>query len=291
VGTLGIFYVNVSIGSVDFDKTPQVQVAITYPDTDATGAPISRLLTFDKTKRSDFLSIVLLKPANKPYTYQVTYVMADGTQVLTGQQSSNSSEIVVNTPFTTKTVSFIAEGDFTNSVNNIFLKMTYADSLNNYQQTADFEFTNANRTHDWTFPVLGNGQGTVSYLGVVSYQNQTTENIPSTDAKGTLIAFGPPNQAKVTVTPDPALIDFTQVKLIQVNFQYQDPANNISAKQEIVVRPTGCTPPSWTFYARDPSKTAYSYQATFYLATTPPTAKPVPSASSSDTDLVLMMPS
>jgi hypothetical protein len=46
----------------------------------------------------------------------------------------------------------------------------------------------------------------------------------------------------------------------------------------------------WTFYARDPSKTSYTWTAAFYMATTPPTVVKTPPATSSDTDLILMMP-
>jgi hypothetical protein len=291
VGTLGIFFVAVVIGSVDFTKTPQVQVAIQYPDTDANGAPISRQLSFDSTKKTDSVSVVLLKPVTKPFTYQVTYIMTDGTQVVTPWASSSMNQIFVNTPFTTKTVSFVSEGDFVNNIDNIFLKMTYNDGLNNYQQSTDYTFTSANRSHDWTFPVLGSGQGSVTYSGVVSYKDHTTENIPSTTAASSLVTFGPPNQQVITVTPDPAMIDFTQVKLIQLNFEYIDPANSIDIKQEIVLKANSATPPNWTFYTKDPTKTAYTYQATFYMATTPPTVVKGNPTPASDTDLVLMMPS
>jgi hypothetical protein len=187
-------------------------------------------------------------------------------------------------------VSFVSEGDFANSIDNIFLRMTYVDALNNYQQSSDYTFSTQNRSHDWVFPVLGAGQGKISYSGVISYKNHTTENIPETTVSGSLVTFGPPNQVVMTVTPDAVLIDFTKVKLIQVNFEYKDEANNIDVKQEIVLKATSVTPLSWTFYAKDPQKTAYTYQATFYM--TAPTVSVVkqPAVSSSDTDLILMMP-
>ncbi len=291
VGALGIFHLDIFIGSVDFAKTPQVQVAVKYPDPDASGQPISRQFSFDQSKKADSLIAVILKTVDKPYQYQITYVMADGTQVIEDWQSATSAQLYINTPFSSRTISFVSEGDFVNNVDNIFLRMTYNDAINKYQQSADYTFTAQNRSHDWTFPVLGSGQGTITYSGVVSYKNHTTENIPETTNPNSLITFGPPNQLAVTVSPDAALIDFTQVKLIQVNFEYADAANNIDVKQEITLKSGSITPASWTFYARDASKTAYTYQATYYLATNPPSVKKLPAATSSDTDLVLMMPS
>lgn len=288
---LGILHVGMAVGSVDFVKTPQVQVAIRYPDTDANGQPISQQFTFDKDKKSDQMIAVILKPVTKPYQYQITYIMADGTQVVTDWADQQSSQLYINSPFVLETYSFLAEGDFANNIDNIFLKMKYTDPANNIEQESDFLFTAANRSHDWQIPIIRSGKGQVTYSGVISYKDHTTENIPETSTTSSLITFGPPNQKVLTVAPDPALIDFTQVKLIKLDFEYADPANKLDLHQEIVVKPQGANPPVWTFYARDPNKTSYSYQATYYLATTPPRVVQQGPLTSSDSDLVLMMPS
>jgi hypothetical protein len=292
---LGILYVGISVGSVDFIKTPQVQVAIRYPDADANGQPVNQQFTFDKDKKSDHMVAVILKPITKAYQYQITYIMADGTQVGTDWTDHQASELYINSPFVLATFSFLAEGDFANnfanSIDNIFLKMKYTDAANKIEQESDFLFTAANRSHDWQIPVIRQGKGQITYAGVVSYKNHTTENIPDTSSTSSLITFGPPNQAVVTVTPDPALIDFTKVKLIKLDFEYADKTNNIDIHQEIVVKQQGASPPSWTFYAKDPNKTSYSYGATFYMATDPPSVVKQAPATSSDGDLILMMPS
>jgi hypothetical protein len=291
VGTMGVFYLNLTMGNVDFKSVPQVIVAVKYPDTDPTGAAISRQYSFDTNNRTASMVVVLLKPVTKKYQYQVTYVMADGTQMTLDWQEDNTQQLFINSPFTPRTVSFLSEGDFTNEIDNIFLRMSYVDATNKYQQDSEYTFSSANRNHDWTFPVVRGGQGQITYSGVISYKSHTTENLNATTTTSNLITFGPPNQAIITVTPDPVMLDFTKVKLVQVNFQYADPANNVSNQQEIVVKSTGATPPSWTFYAKDPTKVTYTYQATFYLSTTPPSVVKQPSQTSSDTDLVLMMPS
>ena len=93
-------------------------------------------------------------------------------------------------------MSFVSEGDFANSIDNIFLRMTYVDALNNYQQSSDYTFSTQNRSHDWVFPVLGAGQGKISYSGVISYKNHTTENISETTVSGSLVTFGPPSRVR-----------------------------------------------------------------------------------------------
>jgi hypothetical protein len=288
---LGILYANFSIGNVDFEKTPKVQVAITYPDTDAAGQPISQQFIFDKTSSgSQPLVAVILKPVDKPFSYTVTYIMADGTQMIQPAVESQASAIFINSPFILHTYSFLAEGDFAGSIDNIFLKMSYSDDANNIQQSTDYVFKGDTRQKDWTIPVVAGSKGTITYSGVISYKNHTTENMPETSTTSDLIEFGPPNQVIVSVQPDTTLIDFSKVKLITLNLEYQDAANRIDLKQEFkLLQGTSVQP--WTFYARDPQKTSYTWHATFYMATTPPTAVKTDPTSSSDTDLVLMMPS
>jgi hypothetical protein len=291
VGTMGVLYVNLTASNIDWTTVKQVQVALQYPDTDPSGAGINREFAFDQNTRTATLVVVVLKPIDKQYTYTVTYVLTDGTQVVTPAKQDNTQDLFINNIFIPQTVTFLSEGDFTNSIDNIFLRMTYTDSANKYQQTSEYQFSAANRTHDWTFLVIPGAQGQVSYTGVVSYKDATQQNIPETTSTSTLITFGPPDQTIVTVTPDPALLDFTQVKLVQLEFQYSDPANNLSLQQEIVLKSTGATPPSWTFYTKDPTKVAYTYTATYYMASTPPSVIKQPAVTSSDTDLVLSMPS
>ena len=142
---LGILYTDLAIGNVDFTKTPQVQVAITYPEPDANGQPVSQQFTFDTTKKADRMLAVLLKPVDKPYKYQITYIMADGTQMVTDWKQNQSSTLFINSPFVLHTFSFLAEGDFNAGIDNIFLKMKYTDAANKIEQDSDFTFTLQNR--------------------------------------------------------------------------------------------------------------------------------------------------
>jgi hypothetical protein len=293
VGAMGILYVNMTVSNVDFAAVSSVQVAITYPDTDPTGASVKREYSLTSTQRTATMVVIMLKPITKKYSYQFTYVMADGTQVIRPWATDNTQELFINSPFESRTYSFVAEGDFLNDIDNIFLRMTYTDAANNYTQSTDYVFNAAKPNLDWKFPAIAKSYGAMSYSGVVTHKNHTTENIPQTVATGTLVTFGPPNQAVITVTPDTSLIDFTQVKLIKLEFVYADPANNINLASEIVVKQTGSTPASWTFYVRDPTKKAYTYTPTYFVAA--PGAAPHQvtgdPVTTTDTDLVLMMPS
>jgi hypothetical protein len=286
---LGIVCVELKIGNVDFAKTPQVQVTITYPENDAQGQPVNQQFNFDKDKKSDLMLAVLLKPADQPCTYQVTYIMADGTQMVTDPVPSQSSTIFINSPLVMHTYSFLSEGDFSNDIDSVFLKYKYSDEKNKLEQDSDFLFTAKDRQKDWTIPIISHSKGTITYSGVISYKNHTTENFAGGPTEADLIEFGPPNQVIVSVLPDISLIDFAKVKLIKLNMEYKDPANKIDVKHEYVLK-QGTTPQPWTFYARDPGLTSYMWSTTFYMNTNPPQIVQGTPAPSSDSDLVLMMP-
>ena len=286
---LGVLFVEIAMGNIDFTKTPQVQVTIKYPDVDATGQPINQQFTFDKDKKTDQMLVVLLKDIDQIAQYQTTYIMADGTQMVTDWADVPMPRLTINSPFTTATYSFLSEGDFAAGIENIFLKMIYTDEAHSLEQETDFLFTAQNRQKDWAIPVVAHSKGKITYSGVVSYKNHTTENMPEVTTTSSLIEFGPPNQVVISVLPDPALIDFTKVKLIQVNFQYTDPANHLDVKQQVTLRPN-VAPQPWTFYARDPNRTSYTWSATYYVGTTPPQVIRTQPVEASDADLVLMLP-
>ena len=71
----------------------------------------------------------------------MTYIMADGTQMVTDWTQNQSSTLFINSPFVLHTFSFLAEGDFNAGIDNIFLKMKYTDAANKIEQDSDFTFT------------------------------------------------------------------------------------------------------------------------------------------------------
>ena len=183
VGTMGILYVNITASNIDFKTVKQIVLAMQYPDTDPSGAAISREFSFDTNTRTQAMVVALLKPVTKKYKYQITYVMTDGSQIVGPMMQDNTQQLFINNLFIPKTVSFMSEGDFTNEIDNIFLKMMYNDSGNKYQQTSEYTFTSTNRSHDWTFEIVNGGQGAIRYSGVISYKNQLRRTFRTTPSR------------------------------------------------------------------------------------------------------------
>src|SRR5262249_34697610 len=169
--------------------------------------PVSQQFTFDKSKSQDTMLAVILKQVNKPYRYQILYILADGSQFTTDWKEQNSSTLYINSPFITRSYTLFAQGGFTTGIDTILLKLKYVDAVNKIEQDTSYSFTAQNRSHDWPVSTVINSKGKVTYSGVISYKNHTTEDIPETTTDKDLIEFGPPNQVIVTVAADPTLLD------------------------------------------------------------------------------------
>lgn len=286
---LGILFVNMTVGSVDFTQVKQVQATIRYQDAASGIALIEREVTFDKDTKAQHLTEVLGKPRTRPYQYQITYIMADGKQLVTDWKDRDANELPINSPFGMRTVSFLAEGDFADDIESIFVKMKYTDDAAHYGQDKGFMFSAAHTSFDWTFPVVNQGQGQITYSGVITYKDHTTETLADASTTKDLVEFGPPNQGILTVTPSIDLIDFSKVKLVKLNLEYQDSGHNIDKKQEYVLK-QGSNPQPWKLYLRDPNQTSYTWQATYYMAGSASNPVKTNPATSSDTMLVLEGP-
>ena len=287
---LGVLHLDLLVGVVDFTKVTQIQVAVKYPDTDASGKAVGETFIFDTNNKSAQWTAPIMKPVTKTCQYQATFILPDGSHMVGAWTNVAPGTLIIDSPLVPTTYSFLAEGDFSATIDNIFLKMAYDDPSNKMHQESDFTFTTQNKEKDWVVSTVSGGKGQVTYSGVISYKDHTTENIGPVNTTNALITFGPPNQVIISVQPDVTLIDFTAVKLIKVDFEYTDPAHQLDLKKEMLLKP-GVAPDTWTIYARDPKVTSYTWTQTFYMGTTPPTVVHVPPATISDTSPVLMMPS
>jgi hypothetical protein len=67
---------------------------------------------------------------------------------------------------------------------------------------------------------------------------------------------------QVQVLPD--LIDFSSVKLVKVSLGYQDQANGIDERKDVIFKPDSAAV-DWTVKLKDKSKNSYQWQATFFM--------------------------
>jgi hypothetical protein len=282
IGELGIFDVTVEAGALNFDQVPQTQVTLRYQDP-ANHVDESETVTLDKDHRTQRVTKVIFAERDKAFTYEILYILA-GSQYTVSPQQHLSDQLFINGPFAnTETVTFVAGGDLDTVIDSYFLDITYTDAQNNYTQTKNISLDKKNSFFSWSFPVIDLTAGKITYSGTVAKQNHTQENIPETTTDQRLIVIGGDRDIiQFQIVPD--LIDWTQVRLVTVHIHYAQ--DDIDQAYDVIVH-KGDKPAPITLGIHDPSHTSYTWNATFYMATTPPTRQVIADHATTDPVIVL----
>lgn len=261
VGDLGVLRVDGSVGDLNFEQVQQAEVTLTYDDSANGVPPVEEHYSITKDHPSFSLRRPVMQPIRNPYSYQVKYLMQGGKELQGGEDKSRSKTLFINDPFAAqRTVSVRSFGDFEHDLDNILLDLRYTDAVNHYTQTKTIALNKGTPFYDWTFPVISETGGDVSYGGVITRKNGgTPETLAVVPATSNTIVIGkaPPKAVTVSVMPD--LIDFSKVKLVKVSLHSDqaDPADFIFK--------SGGTLQTWPVNIADPSKLAYTYTVTFFL--------------------------
>ncbi len=291
VGELGIFDVIVQSGAINFDQVPQAQVTIHYEDPDNGVDPFEQVVVLDKDHRQVRFQKVVFAPTIKPFRYKVTYIMASGPQYTIDWQPHLAQQVFINGPFTnTETVNVRALASFDTELDSVFLDMTYNDAGNNYMLQRSIALNKANPFFDWSFGVIDLKAGQVSYSGVIKYRDGTSENIPLTTLPPTTrtIQIGQV-RGLIKLLPFTDLVDWTQVRLVEVSAHYADPANGIDKTYDWVLRKDD-KPQEYDQPLKDPTRNTFTWQATLYIVgvpPNPPTRRVIPPQTSSDGNIIV----
>jgi hypothetical protein len=263
VGGTGIFTVRVAPGDINFDQVVQAQVVVSYQD-DAHSVPaFEESLIMDKTNREHTVQKVVFAPVQRPFTYAVKYTMANGKEYTSRPQSHIGSTLFVNDPFSaTKTISVRGFGEFTARIDTIFIDLTYTDAANDYTQTKTVALTKGTTFADWSFPVINESGGKVTYSGTIRMQNGSIEPIELQEAPTATIMVG---DVPTEVIVEPALVDWTKAKLVRVSMHYTDAAAAIDEAHDIVFKKDAAAA-KWAHSQHNKANRDYDVKVMYYLA-------------------------
>jgi hypothetical protein len=288
VADLGIWVLDIEVGDINFDQVERAQVTVHYED----GNDVPRIdysFTLDKNTPKAEIRKLIFTPRTKPYHYKVKYFMKGGREIEGAELEGNGDQLYVNDPFSAnRTVSVRSKGDFDNRIDTLFLDFVYEDAANDYRQEKSFALSKAGkRFDDWTFPVISDKAGTLTYTGQILYKDGTSAAIPQKTVTGNTVLEGEDVlQLSVEIVPD--LIDWATVKLVTLQLEYSDPDNAVTGRQSYTLRSGGNASAAWTLPIKDKTKTEYQYTARFFM--TDGTQKTVGPKKTSETPLVLELP-
>lgn len=291
VGDTGVLVANVQAGDINFDDVSQALVTVHYEDSANNVAPVEWELTLDKDHKAQVFQKVIFATRNAPFTYKVKYDMKDGKTYRVDWKTNPASQLFVGSPFGgRKTLHLRAVGDLQSDVATIFLDVKYVDDTNSYTQSNSVALSKGTPFIDWTFPVIDDTAGVVTYSGSIQFQDGQVQNIPDTTATKDTIMVGRPKDdtefLSVTVAPD--LLDFTKLKLVKVALHYVDANHDIDSTKDFLITKATTTAPAWSLRLQDKTKRSYEYKASFFLLDG--TSRSVGPTQSSEPMLLLELP-
>ncbi len=260
VGDVGYLVIDVQPGDLNFDQVEEAQVTLQYEDSSNNVPLLEESFTLDKDHREHKFAQLIFVPVGNPYKYRVKYFMKDGKE-------------------------FSVDCD----IGTIFIDLKYVDDTNKYNQTSSVALSKANPFFDWSFPVIDENTGSVTYSGSIQYQDGKVEDIKETETtKGTIMVGKARDEnefLQVQVVPD--LLDFTQIKLVQLALHYVDEGNGVDVRKDLVIKSTATVPP-WVVRLQDKTKKNYEWEATYFM--TDGTKRHTNPATTGETTLVLEVP-
>jgi hypothetical protein len=270
VGQTGILTVTIQPGDINWEEVSAAQVTMQYEDQGSGVDLLEETFTLDKDHTSQTFQKVIFQPASKPYRYKVNYVMNDGKEYRVDWVEGRSPHLFVNDPFSDQAaVAIRAYGDFENDIDNIFLDLKYVDEANAYTQIKAVALNKDNAFFDWTFPVINESGGKLTYSGTITKKDGSdpdtiAEKVNDPTFKTIIIGEAPPQPVEVQVLPD--LLDYDQLKLVKISLHYEDAANGVSESKDVIFHKGDNTAITWQFHPKDRTKKEYQWQATYFMA-------------------------
>ncbi|HEY6351075.1 MAG TPA: hypothetical protein VI636_16855 [Candidatus Angelobacter sp.] len=291
VGDTGVLQANVQAGDINFDEVVQALVTLHYEDPANNVDPVEWELTLDKDHKAQTLQKVIFATRTAPFKYKVKYDMKDGKTYLVDWKPNPAAQVYVGSPFGgRKSLHMRSFGDLQSDIATIFLDLKYVDDANNYSQSNSVALSKSTPFLDWTFPVIDDSKGTVTYSGSIQFQDGQVQAIADTTATKDTILVGRAKDdtefLSVSVAPD--LLDFSKLKLVKVTLHYTDAGHDIDSTKDFLLK-ANSSAPTWTLRLQDKSKRSYEYRVTFFFQDG--TSRSIGPITSSEPMLLLEMPS
>ena len=266
VDDVGILSVDIAPGDINWEEVKSVQVRMGYKDLEEGVGPIEEAFVLTEDKPNAKFQKIIFKPFRKEYTYQVKYLMEDGREFQTSPQSGRSQNLYIDDPFKgRKTVKVVGVGDFESVIRNIFLDLRYVDTANKYNQAKSVVLNADTDFVDWTFPVIDENLGDITYSGRIVLRNGTTRTIPKTTTDDSAIMVPKPPAGNLDIEIITDLLNFDEIKLARLSLSYVDDVNLASATKNFVFTSSNGGSTTTTFPIFDLSKQSFSWKAQYFL--------------------------
>jgi hypothetical protein len=264
---LGVLRVDVQMGLIDWARIKQVLVKMSY------GAGADRKeaqFALDAQHQSARWTEVIAAAVTSPYTYQVTYVDANGQHIELPPDTSRSNQLVLNQPLEEDlVVAIVPAGSFgaTGLLQRVTVAVRYKDPAHNYIVSDVFQLASETDSKSWRVPLVDKNIRTYEYQVTVIYRDGVTRNDNWRTTDQTVLAAGDPFGWRVSIVPNllaqPA--GLYAFGVLHLSFDDQAPEGPIHAEEDIHLADFK-TEQVWRFRTATPDRHTYSYQLTLFKA-------------------------
>lgn len=264
VDDLGVLVIDVFADGIDWDAVKRAQVHLTYA---GLGTPVDKTINLTKDSVSARLTEIIKESRNAPIVYDVLYSLMDGRDVKgkPGQIPVGANAVTISDPFSApKTVTFQALGDLAVKIQSIMLEAIYTDAENEYTQKTTIMLDASTPAFSWRFPAFDDTKGTVTYSGFISRKDGTSEDIPETTATSGIVKVGDEVDENLLVTVDPALLDWTVLKVVLVSLTHTS-ADGAKLRKDFTFKDPTATAQEWTIPLEDSANSEFTSTTTFFL--------------------------
>ena len=264
VDDVGILNVDVSAGDLNWSEIDRALVTFRYEDRGVD--PVEDQFQLSRNNPTHQIQHVIFEPMRKNYKYRVKYFMAGGKEYEGAEMEGRSQNLFINDVFDgRKTIGIRGIGDFTSRIQTVFVNLEYRDTKNNYTQTRSQALSAASTFFDWTFPVISETEGQVTYSATIAYKDGTSETIPETVAETDTILLPPPVEAFLEVMIVPDLIDWNQVRLVRVSLSYNNPEQGVAVTKDYILSRTRDSVQTWKVELQDQERDKYTYKIVYFM--------------------------
>ncbi len=269
VGALGLLKVEVVAGDVDWTVVDQVQVQLRYGDT-PNGVPFEdtvRVLREDQKTQS--YERILFAPRRLPYQWRAIYFLRQGQQIERDLEPSDSPILIVNDVFQERLNVMLAPAGSFERMSQVLVDLDYTDPAHDYRVQKSFQLADPEDAFMFSVPLWDDGPTQFRYRYQVAYRDGHIEEHDWEQADGstTLLlgeVFADTLEVREIITD---LVDFDNVRLVQLTLRYSDPANGIEDREDFVLsrdrRPANLP---WRVAIKDLALRSYTLTATYFMS-------------------------
>jgi hypothetical protein len=282
VGKLGMIQVDLGLGLVDLTNYPAAKVTFRY-NSAALGRTLERDFKLDKTQENAMWVEAVHEEPTKGWQYKVDWLTKSGEILPGAWTASSSTRLRLDAPVADQMkVSVMCSGNFKDSgseqISQVGVSLVYKDPDNHYTQEGQLTFTQDGQMQPWEVELRNPDLRAYQYRYTIVYKDGLVKEVPSDgswlDGEPGFITVGEHYLVRVDVFP--ALLTFADnAKMVEVDFDYSDAANNIEEHDSLVFSSNESGKKTWRVRGAPGGPKKYSYQIKYFSVSGAVTALPV----------------